>query len=210
MLIPKKDRKLVYDYLFNEGVLCAKKDFNAPKHHVIPVNNLYVIKLLQSLKSKGFVTEKFSWMWFYWYLTNEGIEYLREYLNLPPEIVPATLRKQKTASRPPTAYGDRREGGDRGERGGFRGGRGRGFGGDRGYSGDRSEGGDKKFGGAPGEFNPSYRGEGGRGRGGYGGEGGRGRGFGGDRGGEGGYRRAYNNEGGAPSGGRGRGFQREQ
>lgn len=28
------------------------------------------------------------------YLTNEGIEYLRTYLHLPPEIVPATLKRQ--------------------------------------------------------------------------------------------------------------------
>ena len=27
------------------------------------------------------------------FLTDEGIEYLREYLNLPSEIVPATLKK---------------------------------------------------------------------------------------------------------------------
>ena len=36
--------------------------------------------------------------WYYWYLTNEGIEYLRDYLHLPIEIVPATLKKQ--AARP--------------------------------------------------------------------------------------------------------------
>lgn len=36
--------------------------------------------------------------YFYWYLTAEGIEYLREYLHLPEEIVPATLKK--SASRP--------------------------------------------------------------------------------------------------------------
>lgn len=28
------------------------------------------------------------------YLTNEGIEYLRSYLHLPPEIVPSTLKRQ--------------------------------------------------------------------------------------------------------------------
>lgn len=27
-------------------------------------------------------------------MTNEGIEYLRTYLHLPPEIVPATLKRQ--------------------------------------------------------------------------------------------------------------------
>merc|ERR1719348_392961 len=45
------------------------------------------------MKSRGYVRENFAWRHYYWYLTNEGIEYLRDYLHLPPEIVPATLRK---------------------------------------------------------------------------------------------------------------------
>ncbi|CAM9767103.1 unnamed protein product, partial [Laminaria digitata] len=54
--------------------------------------------------------------YFYWYLTAEGIEYLREYLHLPEEIVPATLKK--SASRPARpgpapgggGYGDKKMG----------------------------------------------------------------------------------------------------
>ena len=54
------------------------------------------------MKSRGYVKEQFAWRHFYWYLTNEGIEYLRTYLHLPPEIVPATLkRKATTESRKP-------------------------------------------------------------------------------------------------------------
>ncbi|PRD28293.1 UNVERIFIED_CONTAM: RpS10b [Trichonephila clavipes] len=95
MLMPKAHRIAVYEYLFKEGVMVAKKDLNAPKHPDIEnVPNLHVIKTLQSLKSKGLVKEQFSWRHFYWYLTNEGIQYLREVLNLPPEIVPATLKRQ--------------------------------------------------------------------------------------------------------------------
>merc|ERR1711885_40517 len=45
------------------------------------------------MKSRGYVRENFAWRHYYWYLTNEGIQYLRDYLHLPPEIVPATLRK---------------------------------------------------------------------------------------------------------------------
>merc|ERR1712002_490176 len=48
---------------------------------------------MQSLKSRGYVRENFAWRHYYWYLTNEGIQYLRDFLHLPPEIVPATLRK---------------------------------------------------------------------------------------------------------------------
>ena len=48
MLIPKKNRKLIYEHLFKEGVLVAKKDFNAPQHSEIePVPNLQVIKAMQ-------------------------------------------------------------------------------------------------------------------------------------------------------------------
>merc|ERR1711915_370211 len=53
-----------------------------------------VIKAMQSLKSCGYVKEQFAWRHFYWYLTNEGTQYLRDFLHLPPEIVPATLRRQ--------------------------------------------------------------------------------------------------------------------
>ena len=47
MLIPKKNLKAVYEHLFKEGVMVAKKDFNLPKHSEIDVPNLQVIKALQ-------------------------------------------------------------------------------------------------------------------------------------------------------------------
>jgi hypothetical protein len=62
-----------------EGVLVAKKDFNAPKHEDLDVPNLEVIKAMQSLTSKGLVKMQFSWQWFYYVLTPEGVEYLREW-----------------------------------------------------------------------------------------------------------------------------------
>ena len=99
----------------------------------------HVLKLMQSFKSKEFVHENFAWQHHYYFLTNEGIEYLREYLGLPAEIVPATLKKQTRAAAP-AAPG--RDGGDR-----------------RGYGGDRSG---KE--GAPGAYRPRFEG-GGYGRG---------------------------------------------
>ena len=86
---------------------------------------LQVIKLMQSFKSRELVTELFAWRHYYWFLTDDGIEYLRTYLNLPSEIVPATLKKstrplEKDGGRPPRRdYGDRpprREGGFGGSR----------------------------------------------------------------------------------------------
>lgn len=56
---------------------------------------------MQSFKSREYVRETFAWMHYYWYLTNDGIEFLRTYLNLPSEIVPATLKKSaKPTGRP--------------------------------------------------------------------------------------------------------------
>ncbi|XP_064400434.1 small ribosomal subunit protein eS10-like [Halichondria panicea] len=159
MLIPKKNRKLIYENLFKEGVLVAKKDFNLPQHPEIDaVPNLQVIKAMQSLKSRGYVKEQFSWQHYYWYLTNEGIQYLREYLHLPNEIVPATLKRPtrtETARARPKGFGDgdreRRE--EREDREQYR--RGADFSGDK-----------KTTGVGAGEgFNPQFRGVGfGRGK----------------------------------------------
>uniref|UniRef100_A0A3Q3WIB3 Plectin/eS10 N-terminal domain-containing protein n=1 Tax=Mola mola TaxID=94237 RepID=A0A3Q3WIB3_MOLML len=103
MLMPKKNRIAIYELLFKEGVMVAKKDVHLAKHPELAdknVPNLHVMKAMQSLKSCGYVKEQFAWRHFYWYLTNEGIQYLRDFLHLPPEIVPATLRRQ---TRPETA-----------------------------------------------------------------------------------------------------------
>ena len=62
-----------------EGVLVAKKDYNAPKHEELDVPNLEVIKAMQSLTSKGLVKTQFSWQWYYYVLTPEGVDYLREW-----------------------------------------------------------------------------------------------------------------------------------
>lgn len=53
-LIPKADRKLIHEYLFREGVLVAKKDFNLPKHGEIDTKNLFVRPTQQlSLSTDG-------------------------------------------------------------------------------------------------------------------------------------------------------------
>ncbi len=69
--------------------------------------------------------------WHYFFLTDEGIQYLKEYLHLPEDVVPATLKRVAGAEaaagaafggerrgpggfggdRPRAPYGERREGG---------------------------------------------------------------------------------------------------
>ncbi|CAN7006370.1 unnamed protein product [Brassica rapa subsp. trilocularis] len=156
MIMSEENRREICKYLFKEGVLFAKKDFNLAKHPLIEsVPNLQVIKLMQSFKSKEYVRETFAWMHYYWFLTNEGIEFLRTYLNLPSDVVPATLKKSaKPIGRPfgggppgNRPRGPRFEGGDRpryGDRDGYR------------------RGGEGEKGGAPADYQPSFQGSGGR------------------------------------------------
>lgn len=47
MLMPKKNRILIYENLFKEGVMVAKKDTNLAKHPEVDVPNLHVMKALQ-------------------------------------------------------------------------------------------------------------------------------------------------------------------
>ncbi|WPH03463.1 40S ribosomal protein S10-B [Acrodontium crateriforme] len=155
MLIPKADRKKIHEYLFREGVAVAKKDYNLPKHPEIDTKNLFVVKACQSLTSRGYLKTQFSWQYYYYTLTPEGLDYLREWLHLPAEIVPQTHVKQQRSHAPPRGMlgGEERRGGPRG--------------GPRGDRGDR-EGGyrrrEDKEGGAPSGFNPEFKRE----RGGFG------------------------------------------
>ncbi|XP_040350640.1 plectin isoform X27 [Herpailurus yagouaroundi] len=95
MLMPLDQLRAIYEVLFREGVMVAKKD-RRPRSlhpHVPGVTNLQVMCAMASLRARGLVRETFAWRHFYWYLTNEGIAHLRQYLHLPPEIVPASLQR---------------------------------------------------------------------------------------------------------------------
>merc|ERR1712224_378404 len=127
---------------------CAQKNYMIDKTlkdedgNDVTTRNLFVIKLMTSLKSRGFVKEQFNWQWYYWFITDEGIEYLRKYLNIPAEVLPKTYKQPKVPDRPigggGGGYGGGRGGPRRGDDrvrdayrggGGYGGGRGR-FGGD--------------------------------------------------------------------------------
>jgi len=132
MFIRRKERIATYAYLFQEGVCVVKKDYALPAHPEIEtVRNVEVIALMKSLHSRGFVRETYNWCYYYYYLENEGIEYLRGFLNLPEQVVPETLNAKAPRN---TEFERDARGGDRG-RGGF--GRGRS---DDGY---RRDGGDR-------------------------------------------------------------------
>merc|ERR1711957_1026675 len=86
------------------------KDGRAQRHNELEdVPNLHVMMLLKSLASRSYLMEKFNWQWHYYFLTNEGIEYLREVLHLPAQVFPSTLTKQRP-TRPALAGADRADG----------------------------------------------------------------------------------------------------
>merc|ERR1719359_1222086 len=106
--------------------MVVKKDANKPKHDEVDVPNLHAMMLLRSLKSRDYVSEKYTWGWNYYFLTNEGIEYLRQELHLPAQVFPQTLTKQRPA-RPALSTMD--EGAEKGGKGWGKGkGKGKGWG----------------------------------------------------------------------------------
>ena len=118
-------------------MVCMENPTVTENHPNVAVPNLYVWLLLKSLTSKELVKKTFAWRHAYCSLTDAGIEYMRQYMGIPSDVVPKTLKVPAKAARP--AGGERRgppRGGDRDDRrGGYRG-----------------EGGDKRSG----DFNPEF------------------------------------------------------
>lgn len=94
MLMSLADLRAIYELLFRDGLIVAKKDKRPQSMHpdIKLVSNLKVLCAVGSLKSKGYVRETFAWKHAYYYLTNEGTEYLRNYLHLPQDVMPAPLQ----------------------------------------------------------------------------------------------------------------------
>merc|ERR1711970_1531741 len=90
----------IWKILFTDGVMVAEKN-TTKRHACTGVRNLYVMNALKSFKSKGFVKENYTWQHYHWALTDKGIAYLREQLNLPENVMPNTLKRtQEPQARP--------------------------------------------------------------------------------------------------------------
>ena len=131
VLVPAKDKVKIYTYFLQEGVFACKKD-NTSKNETLDIPNLHCFLVMRSLISRKFATEIFRWQWHYYFLTPEGIKYLREYLGLPATVIPNTYKvstenndeEQKEEGEEGERRGGRRgRGRPRGGRGGRRGGR---------------------------------------------------------------------------------------
>ena len=155
VLVNLKDKVKLYTYFLKEGVFACKKD-NTSNNPTLNIPNLHCFLVMRSLVSRKMATEIFSWQWHYYFLTKQGVDYLREYLGLPANIVPNTYKldeqeeqqkeeggeenEEKKGER--KERGERRDRGDREERRGRgrpRGGRGGRRGGRRGEEGEQPE-----------------------------------------------------------------------
>ena len=138
VLVPLKEKVKLYTYFLSEGVFACKKD-NVSNHDYLQIPNLHCFLVMRSLVSRGMATEIFSWQWHYYFLNQKGVEYLREYLGLPANIVPKTYKLDEPEEQPKEEGGEENEekrGGERRERGERRG-RGRQRGGRGGRRGGR-------------------------------------------------------------------------
>ncbi|XP_074936503.1 small ribosomal subunit protein eS10-like [Phalacrocorax aristotelis] len=108
MLMPLERLRAILELLFREGVLVAEKDPRPQRTHPqLPgVPNVEVLRAMASLRSRHLVRETFAWRHFYWYLTDDGIAYLRQYLRLPPEIVPLSLQRARRPAGPARRLAD--------------------------------------------------------------------------------------------------------
>eukprot|EP00826_Nyctotherus_ovalis_P043759 TRINITY_DN464_c0_g1_i9.p2 TRINITY_DN464_c0_g1~~TRINITY_DN464_c0_g1_i9.p2 ORF type:complete len:129 (-),score=49.83 TRINITY_DN464_c0_g1_i9:214-600(-) len=80
VLITKQQKRVAYNHLLEEGVIVVKKDVHLKKHQTLDMPNLNLMCIMKSLKSKQFVTEIFSWNWYYYTVNKEGIKFLCQYL----------------------------------------------------------------------------------------------------------------------------------
>ena len=73
--------------------MVAPKDTSFVKNKEVGVRNLYVLKSMRSLESRGYVRSQFNWQWYYYFITPEGVDYLRQWLHIPDTVVPTTYKK---------------------------------------------------------------------------------------------------------------------
>jgi small subunit ribosomal protein S10e len=93
VLIDKLNKRKVYRYLLNEGVIVIKKDFSQiNKHKDTDIPNLHVWMLLRSLKDRDYVELVFSWQYYYYFLKAEGKAFLCDFLGLNEEVQPLTWK----------------------------------------------------------------------------------------------------------------------
>jgi small subunit ribosomal protein S10e len=54
---------------------------------------------MRSLLSRKYVTELFVWRYHHYFLKNEGVKFLREYLGLPQTVIPNTHKVDRSTKK---------------------------------------------------------------------------------------------------------------
>merc|ERR1719231_2148438 len=120
VLLSRKEKRSIMQYLFKEGVMVVEKNPRKEKHdELVEISNLKCYMLCRSLESRGYLMSKFNWQWHYYFLLDEGIEYLREVLGLPATAQPDTWTKPRPTRM--TGGSEGRKGGGKGKGKGWRG-----------------------------------------------------------------------------------------
>ena len=105
VLVSREERRAIFEYLLKEGTIVVKKDAYLPAHQQLAsISNLHVMMIVKSLTSRGCLNQVYNWGWSYYFLTNQGVEYLIKELGLPVDclIVPATHAKKRAKVIAPT------------------------------------------------------------------------------------------------------------
>merc|ERR1711998_34649 len=108
VLVSRDNKRTTFTYLLREGVIVVKKDAYLPVHQQVNnVPNLHVMMITKSLKSRGYLNEVYNWGWRYYFLTNDGVQFLIKELGLPVDakILPATWAKKKLVTKTPAKEG---------------------------------------------------------------------------------------------------------
>ena len=81
VLVSRAEKRQIFLYLLQEGVIVVRKDSYLPKHQNLgDVPNLKVMMIVKSLVSRGYLTQVFNWQWNYYSVTNKGVQFLAKSL----------------------------------------------------------------------------------------------------------------------------------
>lgn len=84
-----------YCFCCAEGIIVVKKAPKQLKHEVLDMPNLHVMMTMRSMTSKGFVKETYNWLYNYYVVTEEGLEHIRNYLQVPATVFPETFQAKR-------------------------------------------------------------------------------------------------------------------
>jgi small subunit ribosomal protein S10e len=110
MWIPVEILRRLYHHFFTTGIIVVS-NHHSQIHEELEYLNIYAYQIDCSFVSKELARKQYAWSHAYYILTDEGIDYLRKYFELPEESIPEVmiLREAKILSSS-RGYPSRRDG----------------------------------------------------------------------------------------------------